>query len=155
MLIKFKPFIFEVGLKMMNVGMTEDLNYSQAKERLLFLIQSRVYKGRFELLYKLFKKEIHELSLQGASKLISKELGNPIGVQTIRTLRKKSHQLKKSVESNGYTESSFRGVSPTAAGEASPVGNSTPGVSEIENFKPIDVFDKEYKKESSLIKWVK
>ena len=139
----------------MSAEMVEDLNSSLEKERLVYLMQRNIHKGRLELLYKLYKKEIHELSLQGASKIISKELGYQVGVQTIRSLRIKSQQLRKAEEPSEDSESLIRRVNPTSMREVATGEHPTPGAADIENFKPIDVFDKEYKKEPSLIQWAK
>lgn len=121
----------------------------QARERLLFLHEHGIQKGRGELLIQLYSREIHELSLVGASKVITQDLGIPVGVQTIRTLRIKQREQKKGVGTGGErTESKME---PIPSPEDSPKQSLTPDI--LKGFKPLDVFAAENQIKPNLIRW--
>ncbi|GAB3179659.1 hypothetical protein [Telluribacter humicola] len=121
----------------------------QARERLHFLHEHGIQKGRGELLIQLYRREIHELSLVGASKVISQDLGIPVGVQTIRTLR-----VKQSKQEKGFGTGGGR-VESTVEPLPSP-GNSLEqaGLPDgLNGFKPLDVFADENQIKPNLIRW--
>ncbi len=126
----------------------------QARQRLIFLLENEMVKGKFELLYRLFRHEVKELSLLGASRLISNDLGVQVGIQTIRTLKIKYHKFDNAKGKGLGRSSSFN----SSIIQKSERPKSDEGyhsiMKEIEDFKPMDVFaDTTHSKIASLIKW--
>ncbi len=105
------------------------------------------------LLYQLYQSEIHTLSLVGAAKIITTDLGLPIGIQTIRTLRKKSEIWEKEKrtkwERGEYIPSEERPGTGSGTESAAPPSI----VRGLEGFKPLDVFSEEFIRQQSNIKW--
>ena len=122
------------------------------RQRLIFLIENDMMKGRFELLYKLYRREVKELSLLGAAKVISADLGIQVGIQTMRTLRNKCSEFDKVKDLR-----SAKGQRPDSANIQQEDNNCQDGyqstVKEMEGFKPMDVFSEGHSKTPSLIKW--
>lgn len=139
----------------MNVADLEIRLSAGAKEKLIFLIENKIQKGRLALMYQLYQPEIHSLSLVGAAKIITKDLGYPIGIQTIRTLRKKSGDFgrdrRTEWEQKGNSAprkiSSIETCNHKKTHDSAPMG--------LEGFKPLDVFSEEYLKKQSAIKWAR
>ena len=110
-------------------------------------------KGRFELLYRFYRCEVKELSLLGASKVITADLGIQVGIQTMRTLRNKCGEFDKVKDLK-----SVKGQRPDSADvHKNDDNNYQEGhkstVKEMEGFKPMDVFSEDHNKTRSLIKW--
>ncbi|MPR37402.1 hypothetical protein [Salmonirosea aquatica] len=120
----------------------------QARQRLIFLLKNSMVKGKFELLYKLFHNEVKGLSLLGASKLISAELGIQVGIQTMRTLRIKCHEFENAKRKGLGRSSPF---DPPFIQESD--GGYLSNVKGMEDFRPMDVFAEIHGKSSPLIKW--
>ncbi len=124
----------------------------QDRQRLIFLIENDMVKGKFELLYKLFRREVRELSLLGASKVITANLGIRVGIQTMRTLRSKCHEFDK-IKGQRLEPMPLCAM-PSYKSESDSCHNEYHSiVKEMEEFKPIDVFSETNNKSSSLIKW--
>lgn len=124
----------------------------QDRQRLIFLIENDMVKGKFELLYKLFRREVRELSLLGASKVITANLGIRVGIQTMRTLRSKCHEFDK-IKGHRLEPMPLCAM-PSHKSESDSCHNEYHSiVKEMEEFKPIDVFSETHNKSSSLIKW--
>lgn len=123
------------------------------RQRLIFLIENDIMKGRFELLYRLYRCEVKELSLLGAAKVISADLGIQVGIQTMRTLRNKCSEFDKAKDWNSAMVQRL-GLSDSHVDEDNncPEGYQSI-VKEMEGFKPMDVFSEDHNKTRSLIKW--
>jgi len=130
----------------------EKENY-QDRQRPIFLIENNMMKGKFELLFKLFRREVKELCLLGASKVISENLGIQVGIQTMRTLRGKCQEFDKVIGQ--------RPERLVASGNSISNDNDSDTrhnqydsiVKEMEEFKPMDVFSETHNKSFSAIKW--
>lgn len=125
----------------------------QDRQRLIFLIENDMVKGKFELLYKLFRHEVKALSLLSASKMVTANLGIRVGIQTMRTLRSKCHEFDKT---KGWRLEPMPLYGSMTSNESE--GNSCHNeyhsiVKEMEEFKPMDVFSETLTKSTSLIKW--
>jgi hypothetical protein len=123
------------------------------RQRLIFLIENDMMKGRFELLYRLYQREVMELSLLGAAKVISADLGIQVSIQTMRTLRNKCGEFNKVKDLR-----SAKVQRPDSADAHQDDDNNFQVgyqsiVKEMEGFKPIDVFSEGHRKTSSFIKW--
>ncbi len=124
----------------------------QDRQRLIFLMENDMVKGKFELLYRLFDREVKELSLLGASKVISADLGIHVGIQTIRTLRRKCGEFdKKDMMSTTVQTVGSADVQEDVNDNCREGYQSI--VKEMNGFKPIDVFSEVHSKPPSLIKW--
>jgi len=124
----------------------------QDRQRLIFLIENDMVKGKFELLYKLFRREVKELSLLGASKVITANLGIRVGIQTMRTLRSKCHEFDK--VKGQRSEPIPLCAMPSHKSESDSCHNEYHSiVKEMDEFKPMDVFSETLIKSTSLIKW--
>jgi hypothetical protein len=124
-----------------------------ARNRLSFLIEHKIRKGRLELLLELYEPEIYGLSLLGAAKVISLDLGHSIGIQTIRTLRKKSRELKGK-KGTGW-ERQDQSDADTPQGKGPLPAGKRPDMDAMAGFKPLDVFSEEYQRKNSMIKWAR
>lgn len=126
---------------------------TEVKERVIFLIENKIQKGRLALLYQLYESEINSLSLAGAAKIISRDLGCPIGIQTIRTLRNKSRDFERNHRTEWEKKNTPTVFSPIQSREQEKgMGIAQP---DMEGFKPLDVFSEEFLKKQSTIKWAK
>lgn len=125
----------------------------EARQRLIFLLENDMVKGKFELLYKLFQHEVKVLSLLGASRLISAELGVQVGIQTMRTLRIKCHEFENAKGKGVGRSSSFDSPFIQKSERPKDDGGYPSNAKEMEDFKPMDVFAETHGKSSSLIKW--
>ena len=125
----------------------------QDRQRLIFLIENDMVKGKFELLYKLFGREVKELSLLGASKVISADLGIHVGIQTMRTLRKKCGELDKVKDTRSTPVQRFVSADVQEGANDNCREGYQSIVKEMDGFKPMDVFSEAHSKSPSLIKW--
>lgn len=128
--------------------------HDQDRQMLLFLIEHDMVKGKFKLLYRLFRREVKELSLMGASKVISANLGVEVGIQTMRTLRNKCQEFER-----GQGRTVEKTTSATDEGDFKIEIDRNDReyrsiIKEMEEFKPMDVFSGSQSNSQSPIKWV-
>lgn len=126
-----------------------------ARNRLSFLVENKIRKGRLELLFELYEPEIYGLSLIGAAKVISLDLGHSIGIQTIRTLRKKSQELKSKKGTGWERQDRWEVDTNSPTGERSLSQGTREDMDAMAGFKPMDVFSEEYQRKNSMIKWAR
>ena len=126
----------------------------QDRQRLIFLIENDMVKGKFELLYKLFRREVKELSLLGASKIITANLGIRVGIQTMRTLRSKCHEFDKVKGQRLEPMPSFSSTTSHESESGDCHNEYHSIVKEMDEFKPMDAFSEAQSKSNALIKWV-
>ncbi len=123
------------------------------RQRLIFLLENDMVKGKFELLHKLFVREVKELSLLGASKVISADLGIQVGIQTMRTLRRKCGEFDRMRDMRSTTVQRFGSESIKEELNDNCREGYQSIMKEMDGFKPIDVFSETHSKPLSLIKW--
>jgi hypothetical protein len=123
------------------------------RERLRFLVENHIRKGRHMLFLQLYEQEITGLSLAGAAKIISRDLGFSVGIQTIRTLRRKHKEAKSRKETQGKRYEGSPGSFDTPISELASPQERGSFLEAVEGFQPLDVFTEEYRQKNSMIKW--